>query len=282
MSGAASSGVEQPVQFCLRQENVFGLPLPQLPHQEIQLVIPQHRPRRVRDLAPPETSRASCAAFSPFRGTDLQFQVEGSMCFSRHQHWRSVHLHRQGPRLQVPTFSQPGFCVQSRCVSCEFFLNVLMVQRRLPSSWRGAETTLITPINPAQDSSDFRSTTVGPVVQRIFHRILGKRASAAVALDFLQCSFQPYEGENLSVQPTTGVGQGDLLSSILLSMVVDEFLCSVDYNITIRSDSFVVDAMAFADELVVLASTQQGLQQQLDNLTAFLKLRGLAINVSKS
>ncbi|EEC18892.1 hypothetical protein IscW_ISCW014642 [Ixodes scapularis] len=113
-------------------------------------------------------------------------------------------------------------------------------------------------------------------------RILGKRASAAVALDFLQCSFQPYEGENLSVQPTTGGGQGDLLSSILLSMVVDEFLCSVDHNITIRSDSFVVDAMAFADELVVLASTQQGLQQQLDNLTAFLKLRGLAINVSKS
>lgn len=91
-----------------------------------------------------------------------------------------------------------------------------------------------------------------------------------------------FEGEVLRVQPTTEVREGDPLSPILFNMVVVEFLCSVVHNITFRSDDFALDATAFADDLVVLASTPQGLQQRLDDLAAFLEPRGLAINVSKS
>ncbi|KAG0435539.1 hypothetical protein HPB47_018428 [Ixodes persulcatus] len=40
--------------------------------------------------------------------------------------------------------------------------------------------------------------------------------------------------------------------------------------------------MAFADDLVVCASTPQGLQQRLNDLAAFLSPRGLTINVAKS
>lgn len=39
--------------------------------------------------------------------------------------------------------------------------------------------------------------------------------------------------------------------------------------------------MAFADELVVLASTPRGLLERLDGLVAFLASRGLSINVAK-
>ncbi|EEC11280.1 reverse transcriptase SR3-right, putative [Ixodes scapularis] len=223
------------------------------------------------------------------------------------------------------------------------------------SPWRGARTTFMPKKNPAQDPSDFRPIAVGPVVRKLFHQILAKRARAAAALDFRERAFQPmnecaenilllstalkearqklrllylasidmakafdrvsteailrgalwnqfddsfmaylkelystshttlqFEREDLRVQPTTGVRQGDSRSPILFKMVVDELLCSVDPNITVRSDGFALDTMAFADYLVVLASTPQSLQQRLDDLAVFLEPRGLAIHVNKS
>lgn len=234
-------------------------------------------------------------------------------------------------------------------------LNVVLLQRRLPPSWRGARTTFIPKKNDAQEPSDFRPITVGPVLQRLFHRILAKRATAAAGLDYRQRAFQPvdgcaenilllstalnearqklrplylasidlskafdrvsteailrgalragfddsfisylgelystsfttlqYEGEEVRVEPTTGVRQGDPLSPILFNLVIDEFLAGVDTNVAFRSGDFSLDAMAFADDLVVLASTPRGLQERLDSLAAFLSPRGLSINVKKS
>lgn len=72
------------------------------------------------------------------------------------------------------------------------------------SSWRGARTTFIPKKNPAQDPSDFRPIAVGPVVRKLFHQILAKRARAAAALDFRQRAFQPMNGcaENILLLST--------------------------------------------------------------------------------
>lgn len=66
-----------------------------------------------------------------------------------------------------------------------------------------------------------------------------------------------YEGEELEVQPTTGVRQGDPLSPVLFNLVVDEFLGGVDPNVAFRSGDLTLDAMAFADDLVVCTSTRK-------------------------
>lgn len=234
-------------------------------------------------------------------------------------------------------------------------VNLLLLLRRLPTAWRAARTSFIPKKNPASLPSDFRPITVGPVIQRLFHKILARRVTAAASLDFRQRAFQPvdgcaenilllstaldearqklrplhlasvdlakafdrvttesilrgalragfddsllayirelyatsyttlqYEGEELVVQPTTGVRQGDPLSPVLFNLVVDEFLSNVDPGVAFRSGQFSLDAMAFADDLVVCASTPQGLQQRLNDLAAFLTPRGLTINTAKS
>ncbi|EEC09393.1 reverse transcriptase, putative [Ixodes scapularis] len=234
-------------------------------------------------------------------------------------------------------------------------MNLLLLLHRLPTAWRAARTSFIPKKNPAALPSDFRPITVGPVLQRLFHKILAKRVMAAAPLDFRQRAFQPvdgcaenilllstvldearcrlrplhlasvdlakafdrvtteailrgalragfddaflaylrelyatsyttlqYGGEELVVQPTTGVRQGDPLSPVLFNMVLDEFLSSVDPRVAFRSGDLTVDAMAFADDLVVCASTPQGLQQRLNDLAAFLSPRGLNIDVAKS
>lgn len=91
-----------------------------------------------------------------------------------------------------------------------------------------------------------------------------------------------FQGQTRLILPTRGVRQGDPMSPILFNLVLDGWLSSCSPEIGFRSGSLVVNAMAFADDLVVMASTPQGLQQQLDDLHAFLEPRGLDINCQKS
>lgn len=91
-----------------------------------------------------------------------------------------------------------------------------------------------------------------------------------------------FQGESLRVKPTTGVWQGDPLLPILFNLVLDEYLSSLDPDISFVSGDLRLDTMAFADDLIVFASTPAGLQGRLDALVEFFDQRGLKVNVKKS
>lgn len=95
-----------------------------------------------------------------------------------------------------------------------------------------------------------------------------------------------FQDRSLLVRPSRGVRQGDPMSPILFNLVVDEFLaehCGEEIAFVSANalGELNVSGMAFADDLIVFASTPQGLQHKLLSLTRFLSRRGLKLNPSK-
>lgn len=90
------------------------------------------------------------------------------------------------------------------------------------------------------------------------------------------------DGATLLVHPTRGVRQGDPLSPLLFNLVLDEFLDSQEPEVSFSSGGLSVTSMAFADDIILTASTKIGLQCQLDYLHRYLEERGLEANASKS
>lgn len=91
-----------------------------------------------------------------------------------------------------------------------------------------------------------------------------------------------FQGHTRLVGPTAGVRQGDPLSLFLFNLVIDGFFKSMEGGIGFSSGNFNMDAMAFADDLIVFASTPMALQRRLDELDCYLGHRGLAMNKNKS
>uniref|UniRef100_A0A131Z2I9 Reverse transcriptase n=1 Tax=Rhipicephalus appendiculatus TaxID=34631 RepID=A0A131Z2I9_RHIAP len=95
-----------------------------------------------------------------------------------------------------------------------------------------------------------------------------------------------FQDNTLLVRPSRGVRQGDPLSPILFNLVVDEFLAEhckeqIAFMCATESGELNVSGMAFADDLLLFASTPAGLQYKLHSLQIFLRARGLALNPSK-
>lgn len=72
------------------------------------------------------------------------------------------------------------------------------------------------------------------------------------------------------------------MSSLLFNPVLNYWLQGLNESISFVSGDLRVSAMAFADDLLVMATTSQGLQERLESLMNFLTPRGLQINVTKS
>lgn len=84
------------------------------------------------------------------------------------------------------------------------------------------------------------------------------------------------------IHPKRGVKQGDPLSPMLFNMVIDRMLQRIPAGIGVDVAGKHYSAMAFADDLIMVASTPQGLQLTLDKCAEFLQHCGLMINVNKS
>lgn len=64
--------------------------------------------------------------------------------------------------------------------------------------------------------------------------------------------------------------QGDLMSPIIFGYIIDEMLKKVFPEIGTNMYRMKVIVLAFADDLVLLASTEKGIQDHVDEVTEFL------------
>lgn len=83
------------------------------------------------------------------------------------------------------------------------------------------------------------------------------------------------------IKPTYGVKQEDPMSPIIFNMVIERLLKELPEDIGARIGGLVINAAAFADDMLLFATTPMGLQKLLDISVAFLSKCGLQVNASK-
>lgn len=79
-----------------------------------------------------------------------------------------------------------------------------------------------------------------------------------------------------------GVRQGDPLSPLLFNLVIDEALEALPREVGFRVGGASVNAIAFADDVLLLSSTTVGLRSALSRFTSVLLRSGLRVNPEKS
>ena len=83
------------------------------------------------------------------------------------------------------------------------------------------------------------------------------------------------------IKVTRGVKQGEPLSPVIFNHVIDQLLRSLPQECGSTYNGKTVRAMAFADDLVLLADSPIGLQHLLDWTSTFLGTCDLLLNTSK-
>lgn len=83
------------------------------------------------------------------------------------------------------------------------------------------------------------------------------------------------------IRPTCGVKQGDPMSPMIFNMVIDRMLRKLPEEIGAKIGDLIINATAFADDMMLFASTPVGLQRLLDTAIEFLHKCGLDINAAK-
>lgn len=121
--------------------------------------------------------------------------------------------------------------------------------------------------------------------------ILDILRSSGVPVPMIEYVAEVYRGSSTKLQsgswtsqaihPNCGVKQGDPLSPMLFNMVIDRLFSLLPKETGIRIGETVVNAMGYADDLVLLATTKVGLQELLDITAEYLQSCGLLVNASK-
>jgi hypothetical protein len=80
-----------------------------------------------------------------------------------------------------------------------------------------------------------------------------------------------------------GLKQGCLISPILFNLYINDLAVELkDAECGIAAGGEMLSVLLYADDLVLLSSTEQGLQQQLDVLHSWCERWKLTVNVEKS
>lgn len=79
-----------------------------------------------------------------------------------------------------------------------------------------------------------------------------------------------------------GVLQGDPISPLLFNAVIDRAIRKIPEDIGYRMNGKIFNCVAYADDIILVASTKRGLQDAIDALTSCLASFGLKTNHEKS
>ncbi|CAL7932983.1 unnamed protein product, partial [Xylocopa violacea] len=202
----------------------------------------------------------------------------------------------------------------------ERVLNIIMWCGKLPKHLRESTTTLIPKKSNPDSPADFRPITVSSVLVRVLHKILAKRMAAMVPLDMRQRSFRESDGcsENIFLLDVAlryhhahnkplylasidvakafdSVSHKTITHTLQLygapAPLIDYIKNVYDTSVTrlrlppevgIEIGDLKINGAAFADDLLLFASTKSGMQTALDITSEFLVSCGMSINAAKS
>lgn len=91
-----------------------------------------------------------------------------------------------------------------------------------------------------------------------------------------------YDGSSTFINIARGVLQGDPLSPLLFNLVMDRAIAKLSLNIGYTYNGVIVNCIAYADDIILIAETKPGLQSLIDVLTTELASFGLQTNIGKS
>lgn len=91
-----------------------------------------------------------------------------------------------------------------------------------------------------------------------------------------------YGSRNTILKVKQGVLQGDPLSPLLFNAVMDRAIKRLPEGIGYKINGLLFNCIAYADDIILVASTREGLQSSIDALTSRLATFGLKTNTDKS
>ena len=85
-----------------------------------------------------------------------------------------------------------------------------------------------------------------------------------------------------SIQITKGVHQGNVLSPLLFNIFMNDINDDIMESDVPELNNLKISHLLYADDLLLLATSEKGLQQKIDSINNFCSKWGLNINVQKS
>ena len=149
--------------------------------------------------------------------------------------------------------------------------NTVLLDALLRSRYQQFKSTYAATLDPArafdsvEHSANMRAAEAAGIPPLLIKYLKNRYVSSTTTL-----SGTDWSSELIKV--TRGVKQGDPLFPVIFNLIIDQLLRLLPQECGSTYNGKTVRAMAFADDLVLLADSPIGLQHQLDWTSTFLRL----------